>query len=189
MYADAVSYHFLIQKLNLFSNTGILVADCLNSSWLPQIFVLCKHKCSIHKPQFWMSILPYQTIRHYYIAHVWPLHLILSSELSVHKICVLFWRMLISNPFFSLNKITYLGKLISSIDRALDHRNGVLNDPKCLVVLSAHGSIYLNVKDYETKNKHTITSSMNERTLAALISTLLLKSHGWWELGWWHRPQ
>lgn len=43
--------------------------------------------------------------------------------------------------------ITYLGKLISSVNKAHTHRNGIFNDPVCLIILSAYGGIYLNAKD------------------------------------------
>ena len=39
---------------------------------------------------------------------------------------------------------TYLGKLISSIDRAHNCWNGIWNDPLCLVILSVYGSVKCN---------------------------------------------
>ena len=41
-------------------------------------------------------------------------------------------------------EIMYLGKLISSINRAHDCWNGILNNPLCLVILSVFGSIKCN---------------------------------------------
>lgn len=54
----------------------------------------------------------------------------------------------------------YHNKLISDIfqatDRGHDPRNGIQNNPKGLVILSAYGSSYSMVEDNETKNKkHT----------------------------------
>ena len=69
--------------------------------------------------------------------------------------------------------MAYLGKLISSIDRAFSHRNGILNDLYiCLVTLAAYGSIYLNVKEYETKTEMHVNSEYEQQNMvAASIST------------------
>ena len=56
----------------------------------------------------------------------------------------------------ALTGIAYLAKLISSIDRTHDHRNGIWFYPVCLVILSAYGSIYFNVKGYKTQIKTLI---------------------------------
>ena len=45
-----------------------------------------------------------------------------------------------------------------SISRALDDRNGILNDPVCLVIPSAYGSGYMTVDDYKTENKTHVDS-------------------------------
>ena len=84
-------------------------------------------------------------------------------------------------------EITYRGKLISSINRARSHRNGIWNDPVCLVLLSSYGSIFFNVNDYEAKNKmHFDVKYEWENMAAASISTLMwTKSHSRWELGKW----
>ena len=50
----------------------------------------------------------------------------------------------------------YRGKLIPSINRAHNCRNRIWNHPIHVVILSAFGSIYLNMKDYKSKNNmHT----------------------------------
>lgn len=48
-------------------------------------------------------------------------------------------------------EVTHLCKLISSW--AQGHWNGIWDDLTHLVILSVYGSIYSDVKDYETKNK------------------------------------
>ena len=50
-------------------------------------------------------------------------------------------------------EIAYLGKLISPFHRAHDHKNGIWNNPICLVIPSLCDSIYLNMTDYETRSK------------------------------------
>ena len=57
-------------------------------------------------------------------------------------------------------EVAYHNKLISDIfqatNRGHDPRNGIQNNPKGLVILSAYGSSYSMAEDNETKNeKHT----------------------------------
>lgn len=85
----------------------------------------------------------------------------------------------------ALTGIAYLAKLISSIDRTHDHRNGIWFYPVCLVILSAYGSIYFNVKGYKTQIKTLIVIEYEwEKMLTASISTVMLCSKQ--EFGWWH---
>ena len=54
-------------------------------------------------------------------------------------------------------EIAHLSNMTSDIlqvaDRGHDPRNGIWNDPLCLVMLSAYSRINLKVEDYKTKNK------------------------------------
>ena len=77
------------------------------------------------------------------------------------------------------NMITYLCKLISSFNRSHNCRNGIRNNSKHPVILSAPGSIYLNMKDETGNKKHMAIKHEREKMAAALISTIMLtKSHG-----------
>ena len=62
-------------------------------------------------------------------------------------------KMIIQTRVSQREQTAYLGKLISSIDRAPDHRSRIWDDPIQLVILSAYDSIYLNMKNYETNHK------------------------------------
>ena len=92
---------------------------------------------------------------------------------------MLFWRKMmiwtcVSQPEAEL---AHLGKLISSVDRA--HQRRILNDPIHQVILSAYGSIYMNVKDHENENKMYIsTMSINEENWQQPWFKLLLKPNG-----------
>ena len=70
-----------------------------------------------------------------------------------------------------------LGNLISSADTAHYRSSGIWNDPIRLVMLSACGCIYSNVKDYETENEiHVDFENKQEKMAETSISTLLLSS-------------
>ena len=70
-----------------------------------------------------------------------------------------------------------------------NHKNGIWKDPVCLVILSAYGSINLNVKNYKTENKmHVVIEyKWEKKAMAALIlNVLITKFRGVRELRWWH---
>ena len=87
----------------------------------------------------------------------------------------------------SLIQIAYFHKTIPSIDSADDCQNGILNDPVHLAVLSAYGSINLNLKKYKMENKAHVDVKFEWKTLAAALIWPLLsaKSLTRWKLGWW----
>ena len=76
--------------------------------------------------------------------------------------------------------------LIFSVNRAHDHRVWIWNNTTCLVILSGYGSVYSNMKQYETEIKTHIDIGCEwENMVAASVSTRLLsKSHSRRELGW-----
>lgn len=68
--------------------------------------------------------------------------------------------------------IQYLDEMISSINRAHEHRNGSWNAFVFLVVLPAYSSIYLTMEDNGTENKmHIDIKCKQEKLAAASIST------------------
>ena len=61
--------------------------------------------------------------------------------------------MIILNVSQFETEFAYFGILISLIEWAHECRNGIWNDPICLVILSVYGSICSGVKDYEMENE------------------------------------
>ena len=73
-------------------------------------------------------------------------------------------------------EITYPAKLISdnfqSVNRGHSPKDGIWNNPLCLVLLSACIRIYSNVDDYRAINKARIDIKYKwEKMVAALTST------------------
>lgn len=83
-----------------------------------------------------------------------------------------------------MKQIAYLGKLISTINRARDRWNWISNKPIHLIILS----IYSNVKGYETKSKvYFVIKYEREKMAAASISALYwTKPHYRRDWVWWH---
>ena len=119
---------------------------------------------------------------------IWCLHLTPYVWIT-NSACMLFQRITIFRSCVSQleTEAAYPSKQISSIDTVLDHQNGISNNPLRVVMLSAWGSIYLNV-NMKTKNEtHDDIRYEWQNKAAASISTLLFtKSPGRQESGWWY---
>ena len=68
----------------------------------------------------------------------------------------------------------YFGKLFSSVDRTHNSRNGICNDTIHLVILWLCGSIYLKVKDYETKNTTNVDIKYEQEDMTSISSLLFI---------------
>ena len=71
-------------------------------------------------------------------------------------------------------EIACFGKLISDTFRAVNSRNGIWNDPIGLVMLSAYGTLYSKVEDFETENKFKAAPDTNQRKSVILSTEITL---------------
>ena len=141
-----------------------------------------------------------------FLPKIWSMHLIVGSELSVNKICILFRKMKMINlklnpnePIYIWNrsisasdwpKIAYFAKLISNIfrlvDRGHDPRRGIWNDPVCLVCQSILSKFTQRQKTTKPIIKHASALEYEWQKMAAAstsASSRYSELHGGRELG------
>ena len=119
------------------------------------------------------------------------IHTLWHPTCKQNMACMLFQRIMIllTTCEWVWTEIVYLSKLISSIKGPYDRTNGITNNHTYLVILSAYGNIYSNVKDYNNNNKkvHVDVGYEWQNMVVASISTFFLtKCCSRWKLDWWH---